>query len=87
MDRYSSLIGKRVEVEYRAGDLHLSAIGTLVAVKEKSIFLEDHMKQGDKNKTMRTEIPHVNVIRIVESPAPPAPTPSSSPASHTKRRR
>jgi hypothetical protein len=87
MDRYSSLIGKRVEVEYRARDLHLSAIGTLVAVKEKSIFLEDHMKQGDKNKTVRTEIPHVNVIRIVESPAPPAPPPSPSPASQTKRRR
>jgi hypothetical protein len=85
MDRYSSLIGKRVEVEYRAGDLHLSAIGTLVAVKEKSIFLEDRITQGDKSKTVRTEIPHINVIRIVESPAPPAPAPS--PASHAKRRR
>jgi hypothetical protein len=87
MDRYSSLIGKRVEVEYRAGDLHLTAIGTLVAVKEKSIFLQDRITQGDKSKTMRTEIPHINVIRIVESPAPPAPAPSPSPASHPKRRR
>ena len=85
MDRYSAFVGKRVEVEYRAGDLHLSAIGTLVGVKEKSIFLEDHMNQGDKNKTTRTEIPHVNVFRIVESPAPPAPPPSL--ASQTKRRR
>jgi hypothetical protein len=85
MDRYSALVGKRVEVEYRAGDLHLSAIGTLVAVKEKSIFLEDHMKQGDKNKTMRTEIPHVNVIRIVELSAPPAPAPAAVPP--PKRRR
>lgn len=74
-----------MEVEYRAGDLHLTAIGTLAAVKEKSIFLEDHMKQGDKNKTMRTEIPHVNVIRIIESPAPPAPAPAAAPPPKKRR--
>lgn len=79
MDRYSALIGKRVEVEYRAGDLHLSAIGTLVAAKEKSIFLEDCITQGEKSKTMRTEIPHVNVIRIAEAPALTAPAPTVAP--------
>ena len=85
MDRYSSLIGKRVEVEYRAGDLHLSSVGTLVAVNEKSIFLEDHMKQGDKSKTMRTEIPHINVIHVVELPAPPDPAPVVAPPSKKRR--
>jgi hypothetical protein len=85
MDRYSAMVGKRVEVEYRAGDLHLNSVGTLVAVKEKSIFLEDRITQGEKNKTMRTEIPHVNVIRITESPAPPVPAPATAPPPKKRR--
>jgi hypothetical protein len=85
MDRYAALIGKRVEVEYRAGDIHLSAIGMLVAIKDKSLFLEDHFAQGGKNKTLRTEIPHANIIRVSESPAPLVPAPKVAPV--TKKRR
>jgi hypothetical protein len=69
MGQYSSLVGKRVEAYYRAGDLHLSAIGTLVADSGKCIFLEERFSQGGKNKTMRVEIPYEYLIRI--APAEP----------------
>lgn len=86
MDRYALFVGKRVEVEYRAGDVHLNAAGTLAAVKDKCITLEDHFAQDGKKKTMRLEIPHVNVIRIDEAPAPAAAVPSHAGLSLAKKR-
>lgn len=71
MGRYSSLVGKRVEAHYRAGDIHLLAIGTLVADAQGSIFIEEHFSQGGKDKTMRVEIPVQYIIRVVEIPADP----------------
>jgi hypothetical protein len=78
MARYEALVGKRVEAHYRAGDIHLSAIGTLAADSGKSIVLEDRFSLGGKDKTMRVEIPYEYVIRVVETkagPAAPAPAP------------
>jgi hypothetical protein len=72
MGRYSSLVGKRVEAHYRAGEILLSAAGTLVADTEKSIFLEERFSQRGREKTMRVEIPHECVIRISEAPGEPA---------------
>jgi hypothetical protein len=66
MLRYSSLVGKRVEAHYRAGDIHLSAVGTLVSDSGKSVFLEERFSQGGKDKTMRIEIPYAYVISIGE---------------------
>ncbi len=77
MARYDSLIGKRVEAEYRTGDIYLTAIGTLTADDGKSIILEDRFSSGGKDKAMRVEIPYEYVLRIAEAqpkPAPPAPS-------------
>jgi sporulation protein YlmC with PRC-barrel domain len=67
MLRYSSLVGKRVQAHYRAGDIHLSAVGTLVSDSGKSVFLEERFSQGGKDKTMRVEIPYAYVISIGEA--------------------
>ena len=81
MPRYEAFVGKRVEAHYRAGEIHLSAVGTMAADSGKSIVLEDRFSLGGKDKTMRVEIPYEYVIRVVETkadPAGPAPAPSSS---------
>jgi hypothetical protein len=64
MGRYSSLDGKRVEALYRAGDIQLSAIGTLVSDSGKSVFVEERFLQNGKQKTMRVEIPYEFIIRL-----------------------
>jgi hypothetical protein len=72
---YASLLGKRVEAHYRAGDLHLSAVGTLISDSGDSIVLEEHFSQNGRDKAMRVEIPYEYVIRVSEvaenSAAPP----------------
>jgi hypothetical protein len=80
MGRFASLVGKRVEAHYRAGDIHLSAVGTLVTDTGKAIFIEERFSQGGKNKTMRVEIPYEYVVRIaLATEAPPAPALPHSP--------
>lgn len=74
---YSSFLGKRVEAHYRASDLHLSAVGTLVSDSGKSIVLEERFSQNGKEKTMRVEIPYEYVTRVVEATEKPAAPPSS----------
>lgn len=64
--RYSSLIGKRVEVHYRAGELQFSAYGTLTSDDGKTISVEEHFVQEGKKKTLRVDIPYDYVIRITE---------------------
>jgi hypothetical protein len=66
MARYSALLGKRVEANYRAGDMQLSATGTLASDTGKSIFVEEHFSSGGKEKTMRVEIPYSYLIRVAE---------------------
>jgi len=85
MGRYSSLVGKRVQAHYRAADIHLSAVGTLVSDSGESIFLEDRFSLGGREKTMRVEIPYQFVIRISETHAEPSrPSPVPAPASKKK---
>jgi hypothetical protein len=72
MGRYASLVGKRVEAHYRAGDIHLVAVGTLVANTQRSIFVQEQFSQGGRGKTMRVEIPLEYIIRVVEIPADPS---------------
>lgn len=74
-----------MEAYYRAGDLHLSAIGTLVTDSGKGIFLEERFSQGGKNKTMRVEIPYEYLIRIAEA-APERASPSSIHSPATRKR-
>lgn len=70
MGIYSSLVGQRVQVQYRAADIHLSANGTLVSDSGTSIVLEDHISQGEKEKTIRVEIPYQFVIRVNQTREP-----------------
>jgi hypothetical protein len=85
MGRYSALVGKRVEAHYRAADINLSAVGTLVSDSGNSIFLEDRFSQGGREKTMRVEIPYQFVIRVNETRAMPS-RPTPVPAPLTKKR-
>ena len=64
---YSSFVGKRVEVQYRASDLHLTAVGTLVLDSRDSIVLEERFQQNGKHKVMRVEIPYQYIIRVVHA--------------------
>ena len=74
MARYSALLGRRVEVQYRAGDINLPATATLVADSGKSIFLEERLCQRGVVKAFRWEIPYPSIVRMHELPAP-APEP------------
>lgn len=75
MARYSDLLGRRVEVHYRSGEILLPATGTLAADSGRSIFLEEHFSQRQQPRTFRWEIPYASIVRIVESfmPQPPVP--------------
>jgi hypothetical protein len=70
MAQYSNLLGQRVEVEYRAGDVLLTAKGKMAADTGKSIFLEEHSDQKGKTKTFRWEIPYPCILSVAQSLAP-----------------
>ncbi len=79
MARYSALLGHRVEVHYRSGEIVLPVTGTLAADSGKSIFLEEHFSQQGEIKTFRWEIPYNKILRLAES-AMPLPRPVPVPA-------
>ena len=68
MARYSAFLGRRVEVQYRAGDILLPASGTFVADSGRSIFLEQNFEQRGQHKHFRWEIPYQCLVRIEEKP-------------------
>jgi hypothetical protein len=70
MARYSAFLGRRVEVQYRAGDILLPASGTFVADSGRSIFLEQHFEQRGSQKHFRWEIPYQYIVRLEEKPEP-----------------
>jgi hypothetical protein len=78
MARYSAFLGRRVEVQYRAGDILLPASGTFVADSGRSIFLEQHFEQRGTEKHFRWEIPYQYIVRIEEK-AEPSQDPASAP--------
>lgn len=69
MERFASFMGNRVQVHYRAADMNLSTVGTLVSDNGKSLFLEEKFTQSGRSKTMRVVIPHECVIRLLLAPA------------------
>jgi hypothetical protein len=71
MARYPALLGRRIEVTYRAGNIFLPATGTLVGDSGKSIFLEEHVQQHGTAKNFRWEIPYLSIVRLEERSAPP----------------
>ena len=68
MARYSAFLGRRVEVQYRAGDLLLPASGIFVADSGRSIFLEQQFEQRGQHRHFRWEIPYQYLVRIEEKP-------------------
>jgi hypothetical protein len=63
MARYSAFLGRKVEVQYRAGDILLPASGTFVADSGRSIFLEQNFELRG-NKLFRWEIPYQYIVKI-----------------------
>jgi hypothetical protein len=76
MARYSDLLGRRIEVTYRAGDVILPATGSLAADSGKSIFLEESYQQKSNVKTFRWEIPYPCIVHLNECPEIPTPNAS-----------
>src|SRR5215472_3760844 len=74
MARYSSILGRRIVVTYRAGDIILPATGNLAADSGKSIFLEESYQQQGQVKTFRWEIPYSCILELNESPEIPKPS-------------
>jgi hypothetical protein len=69
--RYESFLGKRVEARYRAAHIYHSASGVLAADDGSSIFIEDDLMQGGKQKMIRIEIPYQYILSVVELPPKP----------------
>ena len=70
MSRYHALLGQRVEVQYRAGDVILPATGSLAADSGRSIFLEEKLVQRGQMRAFRWEIPYACILSLAESFAP-----------------
>lgn len=78
MARYSAFLGRKVEVQYRAGDILLPASGTFVADSGRSIFLEQIFEQRGSQKHFRWEIPYQYIVRLEEKVEPPQASASST---------
>jgi hypothetical protein len=76
MARYSDMLGRRIVVTYRAGDIILPATGNLAADSGKSIFLEESYQQQGNMKTFRWEIPYPCIVELNEAPEIPRPSAS-----------
>jgi len=87
MARYSSFLGRRVEVHYRAGDVLLPASGTFVADSGRSIFLEQSLVQHGQQRHFRWEIPYQFIVRLEEKTEDEKvgdPSTASAPATKTE---
>src|ERR1700693_4186887 len=76
MARYSAMLGRRIQVTYRAGDIVLPATGNMAADSGKSIFLEESYQQQGNVKTFRWEIPYMCIVELKECPEIPRPSAS-----------
>lgn len=70
------MLGRRIVVTYRAGDIILPATGNLAADSGKSIFLEESYQQQGNIKTFRWEIPYPCIVELNEAPEIPRPSAS-----------
>jgi hypothetical protein len=61
---YSQFLGYKVVVQYRVGEMLLSATGTFAADSGRSIFLEQHLEQRGTRKYFRWEIPYPYIHHI-----------------------
>lgn len=66
MPSFASLVGKRVEVSYRAQDIHMCVTATLTRDSGDHIHLQDRFTQSGRENTLRIAIPYCAVLRIRE---------------------
>jgi hypothetical protein len=85
MARYSSFLGRKVEVQYRAGDILLPASGTFVADSGRSIFLEQHFEQRGQSRHFRWEIPYQYIVKLQDQREDALPAPGCPEASAEHR--
>lgn len=83
MARYSSFLGRRVEVQYRAGDILLPASGTFVADSGRSVFLEQSLVQRGQPRYFRWEIPYQYIVRLERVSPLEDPQIAAQPARHS----
>jgi len=69
---YSDYLGSAVTVQYRLGDILLSANGVFVGDSGRSIFLEQHVEQRGRRNYFRWEIPYGNIHAIEQKADPEA---------------
>lgn len=77
MPSFSYLLGKRVEVSYRAADIHMCITATLASDSGAHIHLEDRFFQSGRESTLRIAIPYSSVLRIREVLLEPQPAPAA----------
>jgi hypothetical protein len=75
MSSFAYLLGKRVEVSYRAADIHMCVTATLAGDSGQHIHLEDRFSQFGRQSTMRIAIPYSAILRIREILRQPEPAP------------
>ena len=75
MAAYSHFHRATIKVQYRLGDILLTATGMLVADSGRSIFLEERLEQRGKLSYFRWEIPyrHIHRVEIVSREIQPDP--------------
>lgn len=71
MPEYGYFLGKRIEVSYRAGDVHMTVTGRLAFDSGQRIHLEERFSQDGRSKTLRIEIPYGSIVRIREAMVQP----------------
>jgi hypothetical protein len=81
MALYSHFLGSKVTVQYRAGEILLTASGTFVGDSGRSIFLEQHLEQRGRRNYFRWEIPYPNIhhLEVEAQEGPPDPAQPDSP--------
>ena len=68
MGKYAALVGKRVDVRYRAENISHQVKGRLSSDSGTSIFIEDRFSQDGREKTIRVEVPYEFILRVLEIP-------------------
>ena len=66
MPSFASLVGKRVEVSYRAQDIHMCVTATLTRDSGDHIHLQDRFTLAGRENTLRIVIPYSAVLRVRE---------------------
>ncbi len=66
MTRYSSLLGRRIEVVYRIGAVHLLGVGVLLADSGKLIFVGQRLDQQGSTKVFQWKIPYACIVQLKE---------------------